>query len=76
MGEGIAFPIERSHSTSQWCIMAEFQTFNGCYSKNEEWMLLKICEALVKNACSTNVTKSFASRLFNPVFGIYAIIQQ
>ena len=28
--------------------MVEFQTFNGCYAKNEEWMLLKICEALVK----------------------------
>ena len=41
-----------------------------------EEVLLKICEALVKKVCSTNITKSFASRLFIPVFGKYAIIQQ
>ena len=51
-GGGVAFPVGRSHGTGWWCVMGGFQTFYGCCSKSEEWMLLGICKALVKNVCS------------------------
>ena len=58
--------------------MGEFQTFNGCHSNNKEWMLLRICNALIKNACTyvPLMLPLFRIQLFILRFGIYAIIQQ
>ena len=58
--------------------MGEFQTFNGCHSNNEEWVLLRICKALIKNAGSfvLLMLPVFRIQLFIPGFGVYAIVQQ
>ena len=75
-GGGVAFPVGRSHGTGWWCVMGGFQTFYGCCSKSGEWMLLGIYKALVKNVCSADVTRYFASGLLVPVFGVCAIVGQ
>ena len=57
-------------------VMAEFQTFNDCYSQKIWWMLLKIRKALVKRYLELILPKFSAFGLFLPVFGISAIMHQ
>ena len=60
---------DQSHRVKNWCLMAEFQTFNRCYSKEVGRMWLKFCKTLVTR-------KVFTFGLFIVVIGTAIIHQQ
>ena len=55
-----------------WCIMAEFQTFNCCYSPD----MAQILQGLSYKVCFTMSPNFFAFGFSVIVFGMSAIIYQ